>query len=179
MYFLNRDHTKEALWGHRPDFEWIKFYVQTAYIISMCLSTVNYVTNFFFYWCIGSSFRKEFRRMLSGINRRLRCRRAPPPTRNSTMGSSMYASNYHSAYCAGSSRRSVVNTVATRRGNLHSDLENHTIGQKRTSNLCYVPVRTTTSVYTSSSTQKQNGDYLYGTGNDACSKELLTLNSTV
>lgn len=72
FYFLNRGETKLNLWGQRSNYVWISFWVHTAYTLSMCLSTVNYVTNFFFYWCIGSGFRKEFYRLLLKIQRKFK-----------------------------------------------------------------------------------------------------------
>ena len=177
FYFLNQQNTKKALWGDRSDYIWVKFQIHTAYTISMCLSTVNYVTNFFFYWCIGSSFRREFRRLISVICRRL-SGRTVAQTRCRNTGGSTCSSNYYSSYSI-ASRRSMVSTVTSRRNTINSDLINHTVGQGRTSNSCYAPVRATNNIVSFKSAKKPTCDVLYGTVNDACCHENTMLNSTV
>ena len=57
FYYINN--YKKEWWGGRENYPWIAFYIYAAYSISMCLSTVNYVINFFVYYLMGSTFRRE------------------------------------------------------------------------------------------------------------------------
>ena len=60
-YYINN--YKAHWWQSRDDFAWISFYIYATYSISMCLSTVNYVINFFVYYILGSTFRREIKKL--------------------------------------------------------------------------------------------------------------------
>ena len=61
FYYINN--YKKHWWGHRDNYAWISYYVYASYTVSMCLSTINYVINFFVYYLLGSTFRRELKKL--------------------------------------------------------------------------------------------------------------------